>query len=116
MVTEYNSLDERCLTVYEHDMVNGGKALIFKVYCVKRNNGMWELPAPQIFNENVYNSNKAAYDNVIQAFRNDCTGSVDENTSIILTEIETLKSTNDTIMLAIADLANSVVYKDEGAV
>ena len=108
MVTEYNSLDERCLTVYEHDMVNGGEALIFKVYCVKRNNGMWELPAPQIFNENVYNSNKAAYDNAIQAFRNDCLGSVDESTSVILTEIDSLKKDNEMIMLAIADLASTM--------
>ena len=108
MLTEFNSLDERCLSIYEYDMVNGGKALILKVYCTKRDNGVWELPAPQIFNNNVYQANKISYDEAIQAFRNDCTGSVDESTSVILNEIETLKQDNEIIMLAIADLANTI--------
>ena len=108
MVTEYNSLDERCLSIYEYDMVNGGKALILKVYCVKRDNGVWELPAPQIFNSSVYQANRASYDDAVQAFRNDCTGSVDESTSVILNEIESLKQDNEMIMLAIADLASTI--------
>ena len=108
MLTEFNSLDERCLTIYEHDMVNGGKALILKVYCTKRNNGVWELPAPQIFNNTVYQNNKVSYDQAVQAFRNDCVGSVDESTSVILNEIESLKQDNEMIMLAIADLASTV--------
>lgn len=108
MVTEFNSLDERCLTIYEYDMVNGGKALILKAYCTKRDNGVWELPAPQIFNNNVYQANKSSYDEAIQAFRNDCVGSVDESTSVILNEIESLKQDNEIIMLAIADLANAI--------
>lgn len=108
MLTEFNSLDERCLSIYEYDMVNGGKALILKVYCIKRDNGVWELPAPQIFNSNVYQANKTSYDEAIQAFRNDCVGSVDENTSVILNEIESLKQDNEIIMLAIADLANTI--------
>ena len=108
MLTEFNSLDERCLTIYEYDMVNGGKALILKVYCTKRDNGVWELPAPQIFNDTVYQNDKANYDNAVQAFRNDCVGSVDESTSVILNEIESLKQDNEMIMLAIADLANTV--------
>ena len=108
MLTEFNSLDERCLTIYEYDMVNGGKALILKVYCTKRDNGVWELPAPQIFNNTVYQDNKASYDEAIQAFRNDCVGSVDESTSVILNEIESLKQDNEIIMLAIADLANTI--------
>ena len=108
MLTEFNSLDERCLSIYEYDMVNGGKALILKVYCIKRDNGVWELPAPQIFNSTVYQANKASYDEAIQAFRNDCVGSVDESTSVILNEIESLKQDNETIMLAIADLANTI--------
>ena len=83
MITEYNSLDERCLSIYEHDMVNGSKVLILKVYCTKRDNGVWELPAPQIFNKTVYEVNKASYDEAVQAFRNDCLGSVDESTSVI---------------------------------
>ena len=108
MLTEFNSLDERCLSIYEYDMVNGGKVLILKVYCIKRDNGVWELPAPQIFNSTVYQANKASYDEAVQAFRNDCMGSVDESTSVILNEIESLKQDNETIMLAIADLASTV--------
>lgn len=108
MLTEFNSLDERCLTIYEYDMVNGGKALILKVYCTKRDNGVWELPAPQIFNSTVYQANRASYDEAVQAFRNDCVGSVDESTSVILNEIESLKQDNEMIMLAIADLASTV--------
>ena len=108
MLTEYNSLDERCLSIYEYDMINGGKALILKVYCTKRDNGVWELPAPQIFNNTVYQNNKVSYDQAVQAFRNDCVGSVDESTSVILNEIESLKQDNEMIMLAIADLASTV--------
>ena len=108
MLTEFNSLDERCLSIYEYDMVNGGKALILKVYCIKRDNGVWELPAPQIFNSSVYQANKASYDDAVQAFRNDCVGSVNESSSVILTEIDSLKKDNEMIMLAIADLASTI--------
>lgn len=108
MLTEFNSLDERCLSIYEYDMVNGGKALILKVYCTKRDNGVWELPAPQIFNDTVYQANRTTYDNAVQAFRNDCLGSVNESSSVILTEIDSLKKDNEMIMLAIADLASTV--------
>lgn len=108
MLTEFNSLDERSLSIYEYDMINGGKALILKVYCVKRDNGVWELPAPQIFNSSVYQANRVSYDDAVQAFRNDCVGSVDESTSVILNEIESLKQDNEMIMLAIADLASTV--------
>ena len=108
MLTEFNSLDERCLSIYEYDMVNGGKALILKVYCTKRDNGVWELPAPQIFNSTVYQANKVSYDDAVQAFRNDCVGSVNESSSVILTEIDSLKKDNEMIMLAIADLASTM--------
>ena len=108
MLTEYDSLDERSLSIYEYDMVNGGKVLILKVYCTKRNNGVWELPAPQIFNKTVYEANKVSYDDAVQAFRNDCLGSVNESSSVILTEIDSLKKDNEMIMLAIADLAGTI--------
>ena len=108
MLTEFNSLDERSLSIYEYDMINGGKALILKVYCVKRDNGVWELPAPQIFNDAVYQANRTSYDDAVQAFRNDCMGSVDESTSTILNEINSLKQDNEMIMLAIADLASTI--------
>ena len=108
MLTEYDNLDERSLSIYEYDMVNGSKVLILKVYCTKRDNGVWELPAPQIFNKTVYEANKVSYDDAVQAFRNDCVGSVDESTSVILNEIESLKQDNEMIMLAIADLASTI--------
>ena len=108
MITEYNSLDERCLSIYENDMINGSKVLILKVYCTKRDNGVWELPAPQIFNKTVYEANKVSYDDAVQAFRNDCLGSVNESSSVILTEIDSLKKDNEMIMLAIADLASTM--------
>ena len=108
MLTEYESLDERSLSIYEYDMVNGGKVLILKVYCTKRDNGVWELPAPQIFNKTVYEANKVSYDDAVQAFRNDCLGSVNESSSVILTEIDSLKKDNEMIMLAIADLASTM--------
>ena len=77
------------------------------VYCVKRDNGMWELPAPQIFNEVIYNNNKAQYEAAIQAFRNDCLGSINETSSALFTEIESLKKENEMLMKAIAELAES---------
>ena len=108
MITEYGSLDERKFSIYEYDMINNEQVLIMTVYCVKRNNGMWELPAPQIFNEVIYNNNKAQYEEAIQAFRNDCLGSINETSSALFTEIESLKQDNETIMLAIADLASTI--------
>lgn len=108
MITQYGSLDERRFSIYEYDMVNNEQVLIMTVYCVKRDNGMWELPAPQIFNEVIYNNNKAQYEAAIQAFRNDCLGSINETSSALFTEIESLKKDNVLLMNAIADLANEV--------
>lgn len=105
MITQYGSLDERRFSIYEYDMVNNEQVLIMTVYCVKRDNGMWELPAPQIFNEVIYNNNKAQYEAAIQAFRNDCLGSINETSSAIFTEIESLKKENEMLMKAIAELA-----------
>lgn len=108
MIIETGCLDERRLSIYEHDVINNEKVLIFTVYCVRRDNGMWEFPAPQIFNEVVYNNNKTQYEATIQSFRNDCLGSVDETSSVLFTEIESLKKENEMLMLAIADLANTI--------
>ncbi len=108
MITETGCLDERRLSIYEHDVINNEKVLIFTVYCVRRDNGMWEFPAPQIFNEVVYNNNKTQYEETIQAFRNDCLGSINETSSVLFTEIESLKKENEMLMLAIADLANTI--------
>lgn len=108
MITQYGSLDERRFSIYEYDMVNNEQVLIMTVYCIKRDNGMWELPAPQIFNEVIYNNNKAQYEAAIQAFRNDCLGSVNETSSAIFTEIESLKKDNVLLMNAIADLSTEI--------
>ena len=109
MITQYGSLDERRFSIYEYDMVNNEQILIATVYCIRRDNGMWELPAPQIFNEVIYNNNKAQYEAAIQAFRNDCVGSINETSSALFTEIESLKKDNELIMNAIADLATEIV-------
>ena len=108
MITQYGSLDERRFSIYEYDMVNNEQVLIATVYCIRRDNGMWELPAPQIFNEVIYNNNRAQYEAAIQAFRNDCVGSIDESSSALFTEIESLKKDNELIMNAIADLATEI--------
>ena len=108
MITQYGSLDERRFSIYEYDMVNNEQVLIATVYCTRRDNGMWELPAPQIFNEVIYNNNRAQYEAGIQAFRNDCVGSIDESSSALFTEIESLKKDNELIMNAIADLATEI--------
>ena len=109
MITQYGSLDERRFSIYEYDMVNNEQVLIATVYCIRRDNGMWELPAPQIFNEVIYNNNRAQYEAAIQAFRNDCLGSINETSSALFTEIESLKKDNELIMNAIADLATEIV-------
>ena len=109
MITQYGSLDERRFSIYEYDMVNNEQVLIATVYCIRRNNGMWDLPAPQIFNKVIYNNNKAQYEEAIQAFRNDCLGSINETSSALFTEIESLKKDNEIIMNAISDLANEIV-------
>ena len=92
MILETHSLDERQLEIYENDYVNGGKVLILKVYCIRKDGGTWELPAPQIFNQNAYNNNKEEYDNQVQAFRNDCQGIINDNSSVVFSEIESLKN------------------------
>lgn len=107
MITQYGSLDERRFSIYEYDMVNNEQVLIVTVYCIRRDNGMWELPAPQIFNEVIYNNNKAQYEAVIQSFRNDCVGSINETSSALFTEIESLKKENEMLMKAIAELAEA---------
>ena len=108
MITQYGSLDERRFSIYEYDMVNNEQVLIATVYCIRRNNGMWDLPAPQIFNKVIYNNNKAQYEAAIQAFRNDCLGSIDETSSALFTEIESLKKDNELIMNALSDLATEI--------
>lgn len=108
MITQYGSLDERRFSIFEYDMINNEQVIIATVYCVRRDNGMWELPAPQIFNEVIYNNNKAQYEAAIQAFRNDCVGSINETSSALFTELESLKKENEMLMKAIAELAEFI--------
>ncbi len=60
---------EESLSIYESDMVNGGEALILIAYVTKENGGMYSYPTPQIFNEEVYNRNRDAYDAQVIRFR-----------------------------------------------
>ena len=112
MILETGSLDERRLSIYEQDIINNTKVLILSVYCVRRDNGMWELPAPQIFNKAVYDNNRDTYDTKIQEFRNDCIGDTTTNNSLLQQQINDLKSENELLMLALADLANEVSTTD----
>lgn len=74
MLLRNRFLDERKLEIYEEDFINNSEILVLIVYCVKRDEGMWEMPSPQIFNENLYKKYKDKYDEQIIAFRNDCAG------------------------------------------
>ena len=60
---------EESLSIYETDMINGGEALILIAYVIKEIGGMYSYPTPQIFNEEVYNRNRAAYDAQVIRFR-----------------------------------------------
>ena len=92
MKLETTCLDERCLNIYEYDYVNNQKILILKVYCTKRDGGVWEFPQPQIFNQQVYENNKKIYDDAILSFRQDCeklTGDVSTTLQNQITELNT---------------------------
>lgn len=108
MITRTCSLDERCLEIYETDIINGGEVLILVAYCVRRNNGVWALNEPQIYNEKIYEANKDMYNAQIQAFRNDCMRSIPEDTSLLTTQVNQLTKENEMLMKAIAELAESI--------
>lgn len=63
---------EEKLTITETDMLNGGEALILIAYAVKDNDDLYSYPAPQIFNSEIYEKNKQAYDNAVREFRQAC--------------------------------------------
>ena len=67
-ITKRSNMEES-LSIYETDMINGGEALILIAYVIKENGGMYSYPTPQIFNEEVYNRNRAAYDAQVIRFR-----------------------------------------------
>ena len=63
---------EHKLTITESDIVNGGEVLVLIAYATKENDEMWSYPAPQIFNYNIYDKNKAIYDEAVKNFRKEC--------------------------------------------
>ena len=104
-----NSRIEKCLTITETDMVNGGEVTILVAYAIKNDEGIFTFPDIQIYNQDVYNRNKDIYNAQILAFRNDCENMTEDKGSVLADEILSLKEDNKLIMLAIDELANLIL-------
>ena len=102
MILKNKFLDERKLEIYEEDLINDSEVLVLIVYCVKRDGGMWEMPSPQIFNEDLYNRYKDKYDEQVTAFRNDCSGTSDA--SLIENRFENIESQMEIMKTAFDEL------------
>ena len=102
MILKNKFLDERKLEIYEEDLINDSEVLVLVVYCVKRDGGMWEMPSPQIFNENLYNKYKDKYNEQVTAFRNDCSGTSDA--SLIENRFENIESQMEIMKTAFDEL------------
>ena len=102
MLLKKGFLDERKLEIYEEDFINNSEVLVLIVYCVKRDGEMWEMPSPQIFNENLYNKYKDKYDEQVTAFRNDCSGVTD--VSLIENRFENIESQMEIMKTAFDEL------------
>ena len=109
-----NSRIEKCLTITETDMINGGEVIILIAYAIKDNDGVFTFPDTQVFNQDVYERNKEIYNAQILAFRNDCENMTEDKGSILADEISSLKQDNEIIMLAIDELASIVLSGEEG--
>ena len=109
-----NSRIEKCLTITETDMINGGEVTILIAYAIKDNDGVFTFPDTQIYNQDVYDRNKEIYNAQILAFRNDCENMTEDKGSILADEISSLKEDNKIIMLAIDELASIVLSGEEG--
>ncbi len=72
MNIERTSRQEEELRITETDVVGGGEILILIVYATKENDNLWAFPSPQIFNEDIYQRNKAIYDEQVKRFRLAC--------------------------------------------
>ena len=59
MNIERTSRQEEELRITETDVVGGGEIIILIVYATKENDNLWAFPSPQIFNEDIYQRNKA---------------------------------------------------------
>ena len=108
-----NSRIEKCLTITETDMINGGEVTILIAYAIKDNDGVFTFPDTQIYNQEVYERNKEIYNAQILAFRNDCENMTEDKGSILADEISSLKEDNKIIMLAIDELASIVLSGEE---
>ncbi len=102
MLIRNGYLDERKMEIYEEDFINNTEVLVLVAYCVQRDGGVWEMPTPQIFNENLYNKYKDKYDEQVTAFRNDCAGSSD--VSLIENRFNNLESQVEIIKMAFDEL------------
>ena len=109
-----NSRIEKCLTITETDMINGGEVTILIAYAIKDNDGVFTFPDTQVFNQEVFERNKDIYNTQILAFRNDCENMTEDKGSILADEISSLKEDNKIIMLAIDELASIVLSGEEG--
>ena len=108
-----NSRIEKCLTITETDMINGGEVIILIAYAIKDNDGVFTFPDTQVYNQDVYERNKEIYNAQILAFRNDCENMTEDKGSILADEISSLKEDNKIIMLAIDELASIVLSGEE---
>ena len=108
-----NSRIEKCLTITETDMINGGEVTILIAYAIKNDEGVFTFPDTQIYNQDVYERNKEMYNAQILAFRNDCENMTEDKGSILADEISSLKQDNEKIMLAIDELASIVLSGEE---
>ncbi len=107
MYTKTDIYEQRKLEIYEKDYVNSVDILIAVVYCEKRNNDIWQIGAVQKMREDLYDANRAAYEEAIEAFRNDCIGKVN-NSSIVNENIDNLNMSVDVILMAIAELDEKI--------
>lgn len=107
MFTKTEIYEQRKFEIYEKDYVNNVDILIAVVYCERRNNDIWQLGQVQKMREDLYEANRAYYEDAIEAFRNDCVGRVNDS-SIVNENIEMLNSNVDVILMAIAELDEKI--------
>lgn len=67
-----NTRVEKSITITETDIVNGGEVMVLIAYAIKENDNLYSYPAPQIFNQTLYEKNKAIYDEAVINFRKEC--------------------------------------------
>ena len=63
---------EKCLKITETYIINGGELLVLIAYAVRENDDMCSYPAPKISHYDIYDKNKAIYDETVKNFRKEC--------------------------------------------